>query len=160
MGCLNPMTNLKIYNSKDKKNLLQALQQQFGIKKLPKLVYLENNKQKIYVVNRDIEYFPLKNYRIDRLGLYIGKWFSDGFRPSLDGSMLLGPLASKNVIDLTLEEKHEWLKGFTLRFNLPDGFYFLRWQKDYLSSGKLKNKKIQNSISKERRLKVVNEKLQ
>lgn len=151
--------SLEILNSRAKKNLLQTLNTQFGISELPTLVYLQNNKEKVYVVNRDIEYFPLNNYRIDRMGLYIGKWFSDGFRPSLDGSMLLGPLATKNVIEIDKEQKHTWLKGFTLKFDLPDGFYFVKYNNDFLSSGKLKNKEIQNSISKERRLKVVNEKL-
>lgn len=153
------MGTLDILNSKDKKTFLKDLEDQFGIDDLPGKVFLINNKDKIYMSVRELDLLPFDSFTIDRIGLYIGKYYADGFRPSVDGSQVLGPLAKKNVLTVDKEKKHEWMKGYRIDVDVPDGFYLIKNIDDFLGSAKVKNKEALNAVPKGRRLQVVNEKV-
>ncbi len=150
---------LKIYNSKEKKVFLKKLFKQFGFEPKKEYVYMESGKQKLYVVNADIAKVNLDDYRIDSIGLYIGKYQLDGFRPSIEGSQIIGPLAKKNVVEITLEQRHEWLKGQDINVEGPNEIVIVKQGEDYLGAGKIVNGKLLTGIPKSRRLNVVNEEL-
>jgi len=150
--------SLEIMNSKKTKILMKFLYDEFGIEEKPEFVFLKSNKNKVYVVNRDIERIELERLRIDSVGLYFGTYQIDGFRPSIEGSQLLSKYAKKNIIELNREQKHSWLKGRDIELNDSENRYVLvKSGKDFLGSGKVKNGVLMNAVPKSRRLVVVNE---
>lgn len=150
--------HLTILNSKDIKELMKLLNEQFGVEEKLDFVFLKNNKDKVYIINREIEELDFEKLWVDSVGLYLGKFHNDGFRPSVEGAQILAPFATKNVIEVSKEQKHEWLKGNDI--DLPSSenkFVIVKSEDDVLGAGKVKNEVILNSVPKARRLFVVNE---
>lgn len=148
---------LTIYNSKQTKKFLQQIEQQFGFKWETNFYFMESGKQKVYVINKELNQINLDDLRIDTLGLYIGKYQIDGFRPSIEGSQLIGPLATKNVVEINQEQRHLWLKGFDIEINGPEEIILVKYESDFLGAGKIVKNKLLTGIPKSRRLNVVNE---
>ncbi|MFH1409712.1 MAG: hypothetical protein ABIH34_07410, partial [Nanoarchaeota archaeon] len=88
-------------NSREKKQLLTLLKEQWGYKgKLPQLY--RNQDGKVYASTATLP--DDKTIRIEGLGLYIGQFQKDGFSLSIEGSQLIGPHARKNMKDATPDE--------------------------------------------------------
>ena len=149
--------NLEIMNSKEIKVLLKTLYDQFEYEGKPELVFLRSNKEKFYLLNRDVDQINYEKLRIDSAGLYFGKFLKDGFRFSIEGTQFFGPRCKKNIISLDIYQKHEWLKGNDLQINENDGIYLIKWENDFLGCAKIKEGVALNSVPKARRLFVVNE---
>ena len=153
-------------NSKERKKLLQTLQDQFGIEELPDGAYIRNAKDKVYVVNREIELIPYEKLYIDAIGLYLGAWQIDGFRLSIEGSQWLAPMATKNKIVLSADQRVLWLKGLDLDWEADaPAFVIVTYGVDVLGCGKIRMPRdgkdesclLLNYVPKARRLIVINE---
>lgn len=153
--------NLTILNSKEVKEIRKQLTKQFGIDEKFDFVFLRNNKDKLYVVNRDIELLNFEEFWIDSVGMYFGTFQIDGFRPSVEGAQFLYKYAKKNVIELSQEQKHEWFKGQDVELNLENEnrIVIVKSGDDILGAGKVKNSVLLNALPKARRLSVVNEEI-
>ncbi len=149
--------NLEILNSKEIKKLMNLLDEQFGYQEKPDFAFLISNKEKFYIINKDIDNINYEKLRIDSAGLYIGKFLKDGFRLSIEGSQLFGPKCKKNILNINDYQKHDWLKGNDLEIEQKDGLYLLKWNEDFLGCAKIKENHALNSVPKARRLFVVNE---
>jgi len=154
---LHYIGNFEVLNSKLSKQILFALKEQFCFDGELDYVFLKNKKEKIYVLNREIELIDYEKLFIDALGLYFGKFYSDGFRLSIEGSQLIGARCKCNVVELSQREKHDWLRGFDLNINVEYGFVLLKSGDDFLGCAKVKNFVAYNSVPSARTLKVVNE---
>ncbi|MBC7094569.1 hypothetical protein [Thermococcus sp.] len=86
-------------------------------------------------------------------GLYFGKIESDGIRLTIEGSFLVGPKATKNVIEVGEEDAKLWLSGKDLKTSTEmRGWVILKWGLYYLGCGKAKDGIIKNYVPKERRI--------
>lgn len=171
---------LKIFSENEKKNVLQKLNERFGIKEIPGILVKSGNDRLFLFTGslnkeeiREIE----KTVFIERLGAYIGKIFTDKnneevIRLSIEGSQILGKKAEKNIVEINKEQTEEWMKGHELEINfkelkssqeekhqdkekyaLEKGFVIMKYQDNFLGTGKLSEEKISNFIPKNRRLK-------
>ena len=118
--------------------------------------FLMNNEGKVYMVNKDVSLINFEDFFIDKIGLYIGKFQSDGFRPSIEGSQLLKD-ATKNVVLLDNDAKRSWMLGMDIDIVHSDNIVLVRHEGDFLGSGKVKNNKLLTGIPKARRLNEVND---
>lgn len=149
---------LTIMNSKEVKNLMHHLSEQFGVNEKLNFVFLLNTKGKVYVLNRDIDRIDYETYWIDSAGLYFGTFQKDGFRLSIEGSQIISEFATKNVLEFTNEQKHEWLKGNDVDVEETlSRLVIVKYENDYFGCGKIKEKILLNSVPKSRRLSVINE---
>ncbi|MFH1133584.1 MAG: hypothetical protein V1735_03775 [Nanoarchaeota archaeon] len=141
---------MHVLNSKERKQLLAALKEQFGFSgDLPAL--LQNQEGKVYATTADIS--VIDHLRVDMVGLCIGSFEKDGFSLTIEGSQLIGPLAKKNVVDLGKDQVAAWFRGEDLQGDPETHAYvILRSGKDYLGSGKASGGKIFNRVPKVRRL--------
>ena len=148
------MQNLKILNKKEIKNILESIKNQWGCDFELDYAFLMNQKNRIFIANKEIFDIDLKKIRINSLGLYFGEQVNEKeFRLSIEGSQLIGPEATKNVVELSDSEARVWLKGEDLENETAkEGFVILRNGDDYLGSGKVKENKILNYVPKTRRL--------
>ncbi len=155
--------SIRFLNSKDRKKLLEALRNQFGVDELPVGAYFINAKDKVGFINKEVDLIPLDDLRIDSLGLYIGTWQRDGFRLSIEGSMMFAKLARKNIVFLSDEQMINWLKGSDIIWSGDEeGFVIVKHGNDVLGCGKIRInkdsgvKELLNYTPKARRLIVVN----
>jgi len=143
------MKHLKILNKREVRRILEMLIEQWGA--VPELdyVFMQNTKDKIYIVKRNVFDLDQSKLRIDTLGMYFGKIEKGWFRLSIEGSQLVGPTAKKNVLDI--KNSKEWMAGEDMKTDFEDGIYLIK-KHDFLGCGKVKEGLIMNYIPKPRRI--------
>lgn len=105
----------------------EQLKDQYGFHGKLDFVFLMNRKNKVYVVSKHIGLLELDHLRKDSIGLYFCHVTPDSIRLSIEGSQIIGPLASKNVLDLEDSKLKDYVKGFDLeRPDLEPGYYIVR----------------------------------
>lgn len=149
------MNNLKELSRKEKKILLKKIEGQYGISSLKiNYIFLKNNENKIFVINKNLKNVNLENIRINSIGLYFCR-LENELRLTIEGSQIIGPFAKKNVIDIDEEQSNEWLAGNDLeniREHYDETFVIIRNKKDFIGTGKYKDGKILNFVPKDRRI--------
>lgn len=147
------MQKLDILNSKQRKELAQILNKQFGCKFEFDYEVFVNRHNKIFLLNKDIKKINMDDLRINSLGLYFGHIYDNNeFRLSIEGSQIIGKIAKKNVLKLNDEQADLWMEGQDTKVETDvEGFVIIKNKGDFLGCGKLKNKKLLNYVPKERR---------
>jgi len=150
------MQNIRILNKKEVKQILNLIEKQFDAKLSIDYVFLKTEKEKIYLINKDISKLDLSKLRINSIGSYFGELKVNELRLSIEGSQLIGPKSKKNVLELNDGEMREWMQGNDLEKegNFP-GFFIIKHKDDFLGCGKWRNGKVLNYIGKARRIKVI-----
>ncbi len=144
--------NLKILNSKEKKAILKQIEEQYG-KFETELAFLMNNKDNIYLVNRDFAKVETEKLRINSIGMYFGEVMKNHLRLSIEGSQLVGKTAKKNVVEVSEEEAKKWMNGQDLEKECKaEGFVIVKCKNDFLGTGLYKEGKILNFVPKTRRI--------
>ena len=148
------MLELKILNGKEVKEIYKMIERQWGAKLKLDFGFLRNNKNRVFIVNRDLSKIDISKLRINSIGMYFCELYGDEIRLSIEGSQIVGPEASKNIVELNDEESRNWLKGNEIEKECSDcsGFVILKNKKDYLGNGRYSNKRILNYVSKTRRV--------
>ena len=156
------MTELKILNNKEIKEIYQLIEKQWGAKIKLDCGFLKNNKNRIFIVSKDIAKIDTSKLRINSAGMYFCEIDDKGIRLSIEGSQIVGEHAKKNIAELNGEEARNWFKGENLEKECEDcnGFVILKNKKDSLGTGKYANGKILNYVSKSRRVNIVLSKVQ
>lgn len=141
---------LKILNSKEIKSLLIQIKEQFEAKIDKNYIFLNNN-DRIYIVTKEISKIDFSKLRMNSLGMYIGTLEKDGFRPSIEGSQLIGRTAKKNIVEV---DPIKWLKGNQIEIEHENSYVLVKYENDFLGSGKVKEDVLLNYVPKERRLNI------
>ncbi|MFH1064690.1 MAG: hypothetical protein V1729_06410 [Candidatus Woesearchaeota archaeon] len=149
-----PKESLQILNSKEKKALNQQIMDQWGCELDKEFVFLLSNKEKLYILDKDMDKIALDNLRVDNMGLYVCTVNDKGVRLSIEGSQIIGPHATKNILEITDAEVKEWLRGNDLHHEPGDckGFIIIKNKTDFLGCGKVAEKGIMNFVPKARRI--------
>ena len=147
------MQNLSILNKKEIKKILEIIREQWGIDAELDYAFLKNNKDKIYIANKEVFNLDFKKLRINSIGMYFGQLKDNTLRLSIEGSQLIGKDAKKNVVELDKGEVRKWLKGIDLDKEADaKGFVIMKHGSDILGCGKVQEKKILNYVPKARRI--------
>src|SRR3989344_4645457 len=151
------MPELKILNSKEIKEIYKLIEKQWSAKIKLDCGFLRNNKNRVFIVSRDISKIDVSKLRINSAGMYFCELYGDEVRLSIEGSQIIGPKASKNVVELNDEETRNWLKGEEIEKECSGckGFVILKHGKDFMGTGKYARNKIFNYVSKTRRISAV-----
>ena len=67
----------------------ETLRKEFGYALQEGYVYLQNDKNRVFLVNKDMARINLNNLRIDRFGLYFAEYKNNQARLSKEGAQLL-----------------------------------------------------------------------
>jgi len=138
------------WNNKKIKEFHKKLKEQFGFQEKLNYIFL-SKKDKIYLVSKELDNFSLENMNINTIGLYIAKQELSGIRLSIEGSQLIGPKSTKNV--LKLKDPTDWMQGKDIITDKNfKNIVIINHKKDFLGSGIYKKNKILNFIPKSRRL--------
>jgi len=149
------MQQLKILNSKETKEILKLIEEQWGAKLKLDQAFLKNNKNRVFIVNKDISKIDYSKLRINSTGLYFCEIDKIGIRLSIEGSQIVGPKATKNIVEINNDQVKKWFKGEDLEVKGNySGFIIIKRNNDFLGSGKIKENTILNFVPKIRRLNV------
>ena len=145
---------LKILNRKKIKEILALIKKQWDSDFKTDLVFLINEKNKIFLVNKKIFDLELEKLKINSIGLYFGELKNNELRLSIEGSQLIGKDAKQNLVELNEKQAMQWLKGqdIDIKGNY-NGFVIIKHKNDFLGTGKYKHGKVLNFVPKARRFK-------
>ena len=146
---------VEFYNAKKKKELLERLNEQFGVTSLPKILF-ETGKERIRGFSGDLtidELYDLADIsNVEFIGLYLFKQDMEFIRLGFDGALLLKEQFVKNVVNLTDEQVDKWMNGHNLDIVLGKGIYVVMYGKDVFGCGVSDGKGLINFVPRERRI--------
>ena len=152
------MVHLKILNSKEKKDILKKINEQWDADFSTGLAMLRNNEDKLFLINPEVATLDISKLRINSMGLYIAEEKDGRIRLSIEGSQLIGPHARKNVLEISKEEVGKWLMGEDLERQAGEkGFVLIKHSNDFLGCGCAAKGRILNYVGKNRRVSAVHE---
>ena len=149
----------EILNSKEKKKVLKLINERFSSNfETDKTVM--KIKEKLFLINREIEELDFTRLRIERFGLYFANLnikfrTKDNVRLSIEGSQIIGKTAKKNILLLNRGQIKKWLLGEDLLINeeqiknCEPGFVIIKFNNDFFGCGLLKENKRKNENHKE-----------
>ena len=149
--------NIHFIKSSEKKELLNQLNEVFGISSIPYLL-IESGKEKIRGFSGSLskeEILDLaKIAKIEVIGLYlIRREREDDLRLSFDGTRLLKDQIKKRIVEVNEEQFNSWIRGNDLDISTEKGPVVIKYGLDFLGCGKSNGLKIFNYVPKDRRLK-------
>ena len=152
-----------IFNT-EKREIMKKLEY-YGIKELPFLL-ISSGKEKIRGYSGSLSLEEIrklqKNSRVEIIGIYLFHEYPDEIRFSLDALHLLKDQITKNIIELTDEQKEKWFRGEDILLTKEEqekfskekkGFKVIKHKDDLIGMGKLTDDRIVNYLPKERRRK-------
>ncbi|MBI4153354.1 hypothetical protein HY497_02425 [Candidatus Woesearchaeota archaeon] len=149
------MKELAILNSRDVKGILKKLDEQFGIHCTLDYAFLMDQHKKIWLIHKDVNLVDFEQLRINSMGLYFAEINKYGeIRLTIEGSQLVGKLASKNVLILGKEQVKQYFKGEDVPVHLDvcgSPFLLLRFGDDFFGCAKLKEGVLLNYLPKVQR---------
>jgi NOL1/NOP2/fmu family ribosome biogenesis protein len=154
---------LKILNTREVKKIKQLLVEQFDYALREDYAYLMNQKERIFLVNKDLAKIDMKNLRVDRIGLYFGELKPNHIRLSKEGAALFVKEAKdnkkivKNLIDLSKEEVQKYFRGEDLIKDLGEDNkpIILEYDNNVIGCASYKEGKILNFLPKIHRGEVI-----
>ncbi len=143
----------KFLTTKELKPIFLLMKEQWGFNEKINGAFYLTQKDRLYIINREVDALDLSKLRINSMGLYFGELRNGELRLSIEGSQIVGPKSTKNVVELNFEEKKQWLQGIDLDKECEvQGFVLLKSGTDFLGCGKYKEGKILNFVPKARRI--------
>ncbi len=157
------MQKLTILNSKEIKLIKEQLIENFGVFFQEDYAFLENEKNKLFMINRDLGKIDLAKLRIDKLGLYVAERNEGVLRLSREGAQRLvlearqKDLPVKNIVELSETEVKDYFLGLDLGKEQggENRFVLLAYKKDILGCARYKEGKILNFLPKIHRGEVI-----
>lgn len=147
----------KILNSREVKRILNWLKEHYGIKELKiDKAFLKSTKDRIYLISKKISELETKNLRLNLIGMYFAKEEKNGIRLSIEGSQIIGPKSTKNIVELDEHQINDWIRGQDVKCDAnAESFVIIKHKNDFYGVGNYKEGKILNYIPKERRIKKI-----
>ncbi len=153
---------MKILNKKEKQEIENKLNKQFGIKEISEKIIMKG-KEKLFLFSGSFTNEEIKKLEelvvIEKVGVYFAKIDerTKDIRLSIEGSQILKNQIKKNVFEISEELVEQWMKGQELNIKTgKKGFIVIKYKNDFLGTGKASEEKISNFIPKIRRLKEKN----
>ena len=152
------MQQLKILNSREVKRIKEIVVKDFGGFLQEDYAYLQNEKGKVFVINKDIARIKLENLKIDKMGLYFAEVKNNQVRLSKEGAQLLTLQNKKlqNIVSLNNNEVKDYFSGKDLDKELGENkLVLLEYEENILGCAKYKDQKILNFLPKNHRGTVI-----
>ncbi len=121
------------------------------------IFYTINNK-KIWLTNKDVDNINKEDLNIETVGIYFCYFDEKGLRLSPEGAQLVGKKATKNILDISMEDANKIIRGFDIEVknNLDATYVILRSPIGIIGVGKNHKTKILCQIRKNRRIRALN----
>ncbi len=150
------MRDIKLLPRKEIKELKEYIKTQWGAEMHFEHAILQNSEEDLFIANKEIFSLDFDQLRIDSFGLYIGQYRKSQPRQSIEGWQFIGPLATKNVVEISFQEMRLFFHGEEIPREAVDaeGYLILRHQSDFIGCSRFKDGKLLNFVPKVRRIKT------
>jgi len=121
-----------------------------------RLYYL--GADRVWVLKDEFFEFPLEKLNVEVMGFYLCYFDFKILRLSFNGSQIVGKSATKNVLDISVKEAEELIRGFDIDkvTNMEAEYLILRTPVGIIGVGKNHKTKILCQINKNRRIRNIN----
>ena len=149
------MKQLRILNTREIREIISKLEEQYGcaLRALQRdYAFLMDQKDKIYIISRDVDLIDFEKLRINSMGLYfaeLGK--GNQLRLTMEGSQIVGPHAVKSVVELNKEQVKQYFQGQEVDIAIDvegQPFVLMKYKNDFFGAAKYKDGKILNYLPK------------
>ena len=141
-----------IFDEEWESHVWDLLFSQFGINKLKGYRFLQSGKKRIRLFNETASTLLPDVPYTGSSGLYVGEYSPRAVRLTMDGAMLLGQYATKQIIHLTDEQAKEWMQGESINYeNKQRGYVIVYHKGDILGCGSLSQGILHSFVPKTRR---------
>ncbi len=144
---------MRFLRASETKKILAQLEEQYGIKEIPgTLIQAGDQKLRLFSANMPIEQLTTLNdlTNIENMGMYFLREEHD-IRLSFDTPHLLKKEITKSILDISEDEYKIWIRGNDIPKE-GHGTVLVRYNGDFVGSGKLSQGRLINHIPKERRI--------
>jgi NOL1/NOP2/fmu family ribosome biogenesis protein len=150
------MQRIKILNRRQADRIRDVINEIWGSSIPEGLQLLISSKDRIYLATRELLLTDALHLRIDSLGLYFGTETQGGFRLSVEGSQIIGPKATRGMVELSDEDIEHWVRGQEVPSSWTEkGFLLVKHDKDFYGTGTIKDGMLLNYYPKSRRVSSV-----
>jgi len=157
------MQKINILNTREVKRIREQVVKQFGHFPKKDYAYLMNEKNRLFLVNKDLGRVDLKKLKIDKMGMYFAEVKPNHVRLSKEGAQLLVKDAAENdvelqnVVELSKTELKEYFTGVDLAKDLgeEDRLIIVKYEDNVIGCAKYKERKILNFLPKMYRGEVI-----
>jgi NOL1/NOP2/fmu family ribosome biogenesis protein len=157
------MQKLNFLNSRQVKKIRETILNQFNHFPIGDYAFVQNEKNRLFIVNRDIAKINLENLRIDKIGLYFAEIRDNSIRLSKEGAAFLVQNAKENstevsnIVPLTKTEVKAYFHGIDLKKDLGEEnkLILLEHNSSILGCSQYKDQKILNFLPKIHRGEVI-----
>jgi NOL1/NOP2/fmu family ribosome biogenesis protein len=132
------MRTNQFLNSKEYKVISKKINDQWDADFAFEDFVIKTQKDKIYIVSRDLEKIDYQRLFVEQIGMYFAHESDKGeLRLSIEGSQIIGPKAKKNIVDIGKLSKL-WMAGQDIPFKTDcSGMVIVKCGSDYLGCGKV-----------------------
>ena len=160
----NNMRNLRPLSARESRQIIELVDAQYGCKlSLDFYFIIHERDRNVYLLSRDVAAIDLEALRVNSLGSYFCEINEDNtlVRLSIEGSQIVGPHASQNIVLLEDDQFKLWAKGITLaithtmqkQLENATGYVIIKnARNDYYGVGRAKNNELLNFTPKNRRI--------
>lgn len=154
------MQKLKILNTREVKKIREMMLDFYGAFFTKDYAYLQNEKGRIFLINKDLAKIDIHQLRVDKVGLYLAEVKDNSVRLSKEGAQLLAKENKnklKNIVELDKEEIKRYFNGEDLNKNVgvENKFVLLSYLGDVFSCAKYKGGVIINYLPKIHRGEII-----
>ncbi len=148
----------KVLDKEELKELEEIIEKNYGVKfKFDSLV-LKSSRDKIWLVSKDFSKINFDKIKANSIGLYFGRLKRNNkIHLSIEGTQLIGPNATKNIVEVDEENMRRFLQGLNVKpkkmINCEvNNFVVIKYKDDFLGSGILREDYVENLLPKTRRI--------
>ena len=157
------MKKFKILNTREIKRFKKVLEETFGYSLKKDYAYLMNDRERVFLINKDLARIDLNKLVVDRIGLYFAEYKNSLVRLSKEGALLFVQEAKENKVELNClfeldkREAKAYFAGVDLRKDLGEESkaLILINEGNVLGYAKYKDGKILNFLPKIHRGEVI-----
>jgi NOL1/NOP2/fmu family ribosome biogenesis protein len=150
------MKKFKVLNTREIKRFKVVLEDTFGYSLKKDYAYLMNDRERVFLINKDLIKVDLDKLVVDRIGLYFAEYKHNLVRLSKEGAQLFVQEAKENgvklpcLFELDKKETKAYFAGVDLKKDLGEETktFILIHKNDVLGYAKYKEGKILNYLPK------------
>ncbi|HLC85074.1 MAG TPA: hypothetical protein VJH22_04740 [Candidatus Nanoarchaeia archaeon] len=150
-----PEPNAHALNAKESRPILEFLKDHFGFTGSFEFAFIIASKERLFAATKEIFSLPVEQLKVSSYGVYFGEWREGTLRLSIEGSQIVGPHCSKNIVEITEDQRADWMSGEDIdRTEDMDakGIVLIKCGKDFLGCSKTGETKLSNYVPKNRRV--------
>lgn len=150
--------SMKILSRKDAKEIEAMIEDVYGAKEALRdfTVLVTGKREKIWITHRDVFSIDIDKLRINSIGLYFGRIDLRKLKMSVEACSIVGPKATKNIIELKEEQLWDFLRGFDVELRdteeVNNEYRLVKYGKEWLGIAKVDNGVLKNALPKSRKI--------